>query len=84
MCAVVLADGFAEGGAEGARAQLRKFWDGSPHAGSANPYRRTPMMAFLNAFMPGWTQESYMAPLGRYRQPHCFARTISIRSTSIR
>jgi NTE family protein len=31
------------------------------HAGQFNPYRRTPMMAFLNAFQPGWAIESYMA-----------------------
>ena len=61
MCAVVLADGFAEAGAAGARAHLRKFWEGVAEAGRANPYRRTPMMAFLNAFLPGWAQDSYAA-----------------------
>lgn len=61
MCAVVLADGFHESGAEGARAHLRRFWEGVAAAGHSNPYRRTPMMAFLNAFKPGWAQESYLA-----------------------
>lgn len=61
MCAVVVADGFEEGGAEGARKQLRQFWEGVARAGKSNPYRRTPMMAFLNAFKPGWAQESYLA-----------------------
>lgn len=61
MCAVVVADGLVDGGAEGARAHLRKFWEGVAAAGRANPYRRTPMMAFLNAFMPGWARESYVA-----------------------
>jgi NTE family protein len=61
LCAVVLADGFHDGGAAGARAHLRKFWEGVAAAGRANPYRRTPMMAFLNAFMPGWARESYTA-----------------------
>ena len=61
MCAVVVADGFEEGGAEGARKQLRQFWQGVARAGESNPYRRTPMMAFLNAFKPGWAAESYMA-----------------------
>jgi NTE family protein len=61
MCAVVLAEGFAENGAEGARANLRKFWEGVARAGHANPYRRTPLMAFLNAFKPGWAQENYLA-----------------------
>ncbi|MBX9745445.1 MAG: patatin-like phospholipase family protein [Hyphomonadaceae bacterium] len=61
MCAVVLADGLHAGGREGARKQLRAFWEGVAQAGSANPYRRTPMMAFLNGFLPGWTPESYVA-----------------------
>lgn len=61
MCAVVLADGLADGGAEGARRHLRKFWEGVAAAGRANPYRRTPMMAFLNAFTPVWARESYAA-----------------------
>ncbi len=61
MCAVVLADGFQDGGAEGARRELRRFWEGVARAGHSNPYRRTPMMAFLNAFKPGWAQESYLA-----------------------
>lgn len=58
MCAVVLADGLAEGGAEGARKQLRQFWEGVARAGNANPYRRSPTMAFLGAFMPAWAQEN--------------------------
>lgn len=61
MCAVVLAEGWQEGGREGARRQLRQFWEGVARAGHANPYRRTPMMAFLNAFKPGWSPESYLA-----------------------
>jgi NTE family protein len=61
MCAVVLADGFREGGAEGARAKLRQFWESIAREGRTNPYRRTPMMAFLNAFKPGWAPESYLA-----------------------
>jgi NTE family protein len=61
MCGVVLAEGYDEGGAEGARRQLRNFWEGVARAGHSNPYRRTPMMAFLNAFKPGWAQESYLA-----------------------
>lgn len=61
MCGVVLVEGFQQAGAEGARRELRKFWEGVARAGHSNPYRRTPMMAFLNAFKPGWAQESYMA-----------------------
>lgn len=55
MNAVVLADGYAEGGAEGARAALRKFWEGVAEAGRASPYRRTPLMALMSAFAPGWS-----------------------------
>lgn len=61
MCAVVMADGYHDGGPEGARKRLRQFWEGVARAGHANPYRRTPMMAFLNAFKPGWARESYLA-----------------------
>ena len=61
MCAVVLADGLHEGGRDGARTKLRQFWESVAQAGQASPYRRTPMMAFLNAFKPGWAAESYLA-----------------------
>lgn len=61
MCAVVLAEGMETGGREGARANLRSFWEGVAHAGRANPYRRTPMMAFLNSFTPAFMQNAYMA-----------------------
>jgi NTE family protein len=59
MCAVVLAEGMAEGGPDAARKALRDFWEGVARAGQSNPYRRTPMLAFLNSFAPGWG--SYMA-----------------------
>lgn len=76
MCAVVVADGYEEGGAEGARKQLREFWTNVARAGEANPYRRTPMMAFLNAFKPGWAAESYMAlwadVASRFASPYDF------------
>ncbi len=76
MCAVVLAEGLQEAGVEGARSQLRKFWESIARAGHANPYRRTPMMAFLNAFKPGWAQESYLALwadlASRYTSPYDF------------
>ena len=58
MCAVVLAEGYDEGGAAGARKQLRQFWEGIARAGESNPYRRTPMTAFLNAFAPPWAQNA--------------------------
>ncbi|HYD89781.1 MAG TPA: patatin-like phospholipase family protein [Vitreimonas sp.] len=61
MCAVVLAEGFAEGGAAGARRQLRQFWEGVAAAGRSNPYRRTPLIAFLHSFQPAWIQQNYLA-----------------------
>jgi NTE family protein len=68
MCAVVLAEGFEEGGADGARKGLRAFWEGIASAGQSSPYRKTPMTAFLNAFMPAWAQEaawSYWAEIAK-------------------
>lgn len=59
MNAVVMAQGFADGGAEGARKSLRAFWEGIAHAGQASPYRKTPMMAFMNAFTPAWAQNAF-------------------------
>jgi NTE family protein len=76
MNAVVLAEGFEEGGAEGARKSLRHFWEGVAEAGRSNPYRRTPMMGFLGAFMPGWARESYVAfwadVASRFASPYDF------------
>lgn len=51
MNAVVLCDGFAAGGADGARAALRTFWTGIAKAGESNPYRRTPLQAMMLASM---------------------------------
>jgi len=61
MCAVVLAEGFVEGGVEGARRRLRQFWEGVAQAGRSNPYRRPPLLAFLNSFQPAWLQQNYSA-----------------------
>src|SRR5262245_34873372 len=74
MCAVVLADGLHDGPA-GARAKLRAFWEGVAAAGSANPYRRTPMMAFLNAFTPSWAQANlafWAEVASRFTSPYDF------------
>ena len=65
MNAVVLAEGFVENGAAGARANLRAFWEGIANAGRSNPYRTTPLMAFLNAFTPAWAQ-SLMSPFSMW------------------
>ncbi len=54
MNAVVLCDGMVEGGAEGARKSLRRFWEGIARAGESNPYRRTPLLAMLQSSMGPW------------------------------
>jgi NTE family protein len=56
MNAVVMAEGLVEGGVAGARKGLRDFWQGIAQAGASNPYRRTPLMALMNAFTPPWAQ----------------------------
>ncbi|MES1201655.1 MAG: patatin-like phospholipase family protein [Pseudomonadota bacterium] len=58
MNAVVAAEGYSEGGAAGARKQLRAFWEGVAQAGLGNPYRRTPLMALMNTFTPAWAQNA--------------------------
>jgi NTE family protein len=54
MNAVVLCDGMVAGGAEGARAALRRFWEGIARAGEFSPYRRTPLQAMLHSAMGPW------------------------------
>jgi NTE family protein len=43
MNGVVLADGWAEGGPEGARAALARFWERVARAALFSPFRRTPL-----------------------------------------
>jgi NTE family protein len=51
MNAAVLADGHAEGGAEGARAALEGFWSSVSRAALLSPLRRTP----LDVLLGRWT-----------------------------
>lgn len=51
MNATVLASGHAEGGAEGARAALEKFWTKVSRAAQFSPFRRTP----LDMMLGRWT-----------------------------
>lgn len=53
MNAAVLADGYAEGGAEGARAALERFWQRVAHAALLSPFRRGP----LDVLLGRWTLE---------------------------
>jgi NTE family protein len=50
MNAVVLADGIEEGGPEGARAALKRFWTAISVAARASPIRRGP----IDVFMSNW------------------------------
>jgi NTE family protein len=76
MCAVVLAEGFEEGRAQGARDNLRKFWEGVAGAGRNNPYRSTPIMSFLASLTPVWLQGPSMAQwadaASRFASPYDF------------
>ena len=51
MNAAVLADGFAEGGVEGARAALERFWKKVSDAARFSPFQRGP----LDVMMGRWT-----------------------------
>ncbi|HEY6921661.1 MAG TPA: patatin-like phospholipase family protein [Methyloceanibacter sp.] len=51
MNAAVLVDGYAEGGAEGARARLEQFWESVSRAALLSPFRRTP----LDVMLGRWT-----------------------------
>lgn len=60
MNAVVLADGFARGGREGARESLEKFWRSVSRVAHASPLRRSP----VNVFFGDWnldTSPAFMA-----------------------
>ncbi|WPB86542.1 patatin-like phospholipase family protein [Sediminicoccus rosea] len=54
MNAAVLADGHAEGGAEGARAALEKFWRSVSRAAALSPLKRGP----LDIMLDRWTLDS--------------------------
>jgi NTE family protein len=54
MKAAVLADGWTEGGAEGARAALEKYWRHVSRAASLSPLQRSPM----DRLMGRWTLDT--------------------------
>jgi NTE family protein len=47
MNAAVLADGYADGGTEGARKALESFWDSVSRSASFSPFQRSPVDRFL-------------------------------------
>src|ERR1700676_1480129 len=54
MNAAVLADGWTDGGAEGARASLEKYWRRVSRAAAFSPLQRSP----LDRFMGRWTLDT--------------------------
>lgn len=54
MNAAVLADGWTEGGATGARAALDAYWDRVARAAMFSPFQRTP----LDRLLGRWTLDS--------------------------
>jgi NTE family protein len=62
MNAVVLADGFAEGGPEGARAALERFWRAVGDAARFSPLRPGAWGWLRGA--PGWLSPSTLNPMG--------------------
>ena len=54
MNAAVLADGWTEGGAEGARAALDKYWKRVSRAAAFSPLQRSP----LDRLMGRWTLDT--------------------------
>jgi len=59
MNAVVLADGYMEGGPEGARQALHNFWAAISHSATASPIQRSP----INVFMGDWSLDNSPAYL---------------------
>jgi NTE family protein len=47
MNAAVLADGWTDGGAEGARAALDRYWERVSRAAAFSPLQRTPLDRFM-------------------------------------
>src|SRR5262245_55668345 len=54
MNAAVLVDGFVEGGVEGAKARLERFWKSVSNAALMSPFQRTP----LDMLLGRWTLDS--------------------------
>src|SRR5215472_9727780 len=54
MNAAVLADGWTEGGAEGARTALEKFWQRVSRAAAFSPLQRSP----IDRLMGRWTLDT--------------------------
>ena len=77
MNAAVLADGWTQGGAEGARAALETFWRRVSQAAALSPLQRSP----LDRLMGRWTLDT--SPAYRRHGPDG-ARGLALRSQSAR
>jgi NTE family protein len=73
MNAVCLADGFREGGADGARKRLAAFWKAVSSEGSMSPGARGAFERMLAAWsLPMPAENPFLAFLGRYGSPYTF------------
>ena len=72
MNAVVLADGLREGGAEGARKQLKQFWRAVSLDGQLNSAQRSLFDAYLSAFDPLKFSERLMQSASSFLSPYDF------------
>jgi hypothetical protein len=79
MNAAILVDGYAEGGAEAAKARLELFWQSVSRAALLSPFRRTPLDVMLGRGRSIHRPSSLLSisPRGFSR------RTISIRAVRI-
>jgi NTE family protein len=62
MNGVVLCEGLVEDGETGARAALRRFWEGIAQAGQYSPFRRTPLQTMMHQAMGETASTVFMAP----------------------
>jgi NTE family protein len=74
MNGVVLCDGIVEGGEEGARAALRRFWEGIARAGENNPFRGASLAAFMSAAAGPWSEavSAWWSAFARSASPYDF------------
>src|SRR5258708_33328887 len=70
MNAALVADGWTQGGAEGARAALDSYWRGASKAGAVSPLQRSPLDRLVGRWTPD-TPPSHIAmhPMARIVSP---------------
>lgn len=62
MNGALLCEGFAEGGAQEARAALRRFWEGIAASTAGGALNGSPVAAVFGALAPRWAQTALAAP----------------------